>query len=109
MKFIAYNSKRWRDTVNHSSPKALRIRAAVEAIHARGEYPGLRRVMTELGEPQWRETTHPSWIDADGEPLVYRTQRWMSGRDNVVRKAVMKELGIDLDPGPDYDYDEGYW
>lgn len=99
----------WRDKVNHQSPKAKRVRAAVEAIHARGEYPGLRRVMTELGERQFNETTHPSWLDENGEPLVYQTQRWLSGRDNVVRKAVMRELGIKHESGPNYDYDDGYW
>lgn len=95
----------WRDQVKHDTPKALRIRAAVKAIHERGEYPGLRRTMRELGEPMYRETSTD--VVFNGEPLVIQTPRWMSGRDNVVRKQMMRELGINPEPGPEYDYD--YW
>lgn len=109
MDMFVNSGPRWRSKVNHSSPKALRIRAAVKAIHERGQYPGLRRVMRELGEPQYKERqVEPEWI-VDGEPMAYLIQRRMSGRDNVVRKQMMKELGIELDPGPDYDYDDGWY
>jgi hypothetical protein len=99
---------RWRSEVKHDTPKALRIRAAVDAIHGRGLYPGIRRVMVELGEDLYRSRTiEPEWI-VDGEPMTYLVHRRMSGRDNVVRKQRMKELGIDVDPGP-FDDDGDCW
>lgn len=88
----------WRRSVNHESPKALRIREAVKTIHERGHYPGIQRVMNEIGEPLYRERVIDSeWI-VDGEPMKILTKRWMSGRDNVVRKRAMRELGIDPEP-----------
>ena len=85
----------WRSKVNHESPKALKIRAAVKAIHERGEYPGMQRVMNEIGDPLYRSRpVEPEWI-VDGEPMTISTRRWMSGRDNAVRHRAMRELGID--------------
>ena len=76
----------WRDQVNHESPKALRVRKAVQEIHARGEYPGHGRVQRELGD---------------------RVTYNLSGRDNAVRKREMGLLGISLAEGPAYDpYDD---
>lgn len=71
----------WRDHVNHDSPKAKRIKRAVAAIHARNEYPGCRRVMHEIGEEVWKN-------------------KMMNGRDNVVRRRAMKELGISVEDNP---------
>ena len=96
----------WREKVNHSSPKALKIRDAVKAIHSRGEYPGMRKVMRELGEEIEREGEGREI--APGITLA-RSDKWMSGRDNVVRKKMMSELGIKMEPDPfEGDYDP-YW
>lgn len=104
----------WRESVNHNSPKALKIRAAVKAIHERGQYPGQQRVMNEIGDPLYRETDR--WTTESGESIGVMTRRWMSGRDNAVRKAAMKELGIEVVAGPNddiayssIDYGYGYW
>jgi len=87
-------SSDWRSRVNHHSPKARRIRDAVKAIHERGQYPGMQRVMNEIGDPLYRDLkVEPEWI-VDGEPVVLSVRRWMSGRDNTVRKRAMRELGI---------------
>jgi len=88
----------WRSKVNHESPKALKIRAAVKAIHERGEYPGMQRVMNEIGEPLYKSRpVEPEWI-VDGEPMTIMVKRWMSGRDNAVRKRAMREFGIEPEP-----------
>ncbi len=92
-----FSTTSWRDAVNHDSPKARKICEAVKAIHERGEYPGMQRVMNEIGEPLYREKVIPDWI-VDGEPMTIMTKRWMSGRDNVVRKKAMRELGITPEP-----------
>jgi hypothetical protein len=112
MRIDLHQRSNWRSKVNHSSPKALRIRAAVKAIHERGEYPGMRKVMNELGEEKYRERpVEPEWI-VEGEPMTYTTERWMSGRDNEVRKQMMRELEIKPADDPfadDYDYHPGSW
>lgn len=100
--FDTHDNRSWRERVNHEAPKALRIRAAVQAIHGRGEYPGMQRVMNEIGEPLYRETDR--WTDEDGKSWGVTTRRWMSGRDNVVRKAAMRELGIEPETAP---WDDG--
>lgn len=98
----------WRDKVSHTSPKALRIRAAVQAIHERGEYPGMRRVMREIGDPVEKVSDKPAFF-VNGEPIHLTTTRWMSGRDNEVRKQMMRELDIKPQPDPfEGDYDP-YW
>lgn len=88
----------WRGNVNHESPKALKIRDAVKAIHERGEYPGMQRVMNEIGEPLYREKSMGRGWAVDGEPVTIMVRRWMSGRDNVVRHRAMRELGIHPEP-----------
>lgn len=98
MRDIFAKRSQWRSQVNYESPKALKIRAAVKAIHERGQYPGMQRVMNEIGEPLYRErAVEPEWI-VEGEPVTFLTKRWMSGRDNVVRKRAMRELGIEPEP-----------
>mgnify|MGYP006921284592 CR=1 FL=1 len=70
-----------------TTDRAKSVMAAVDRVHARGEYPGAIRVMRELGK------TGPC--------------RSMNGRDNYARKHRLRELKIPLaySAFDEYDWD----